>query len=36
MDYYKAKNKLSLINGVGIVDDIFYRIHEEIVGLKII
>ena len=35
-DYYKAKNKLSLINGVGIVDDIFYRIHEEIVGLKII
>ncbi len=36
MDYYKAKNKLSLINGVGIVDDIFYRIHKEIVGLKII
>ena len=36
MDYYKAKNKLSLINGVGKVDDIFYRIHKEIVGLKII
>ena len=36
MDYYKAKNKLNIINGVGSVDDIFYRIHEEIVGLKII
>lgn len=35
MDYYKAKNKLNLINGVGSTDDIFYRIHEEIVGLKI-
>ncbi|RLD61854.1 MAG: adenylate kinase [Bacteroidetes bacterium] len=35
MDYYKAKNKLRLISGVGSVDDIFYHIHEEIVSLKI-
>lgn len=33
MDYYQGKNKLKLINGMGLVDDIFYRIHEEISNL---
>ena len=30
MDYYKAKNKLKLINGNGLIDDIYNRIQKEI------
>jgi len=34
MDYYKAKSKLKLIDGTGLINDIFNRINKEIVNLN--